>query len=156
MLLKENGWSLHSILNQNFNPTEGIGAFEQSENSWLIYLPEEDLTTASNYTETAVTDFPITSGFGTTVADYPELSFETGGATWNLNKLRAGGFIATAFTEAFVVVTKTIIIQVADGGGDEPSDDCPFKDFPFLGVLLCFFWNLGADILAFISGILPF
>lgn len=42
------------------------------------------------------------SGFGTTAADYVALALENGGAAWNLNILRSGGFSASSFTSAFV------------------------------------------------------
>jgi VPDSG-CTERM motif/von Willebrand factor type A domain len=51
-----------------------------------------------------------TSGAGTTIA--------TGGAAWDLNKLRAGGLTAASFTEAFVDIKTTEIVTggVPDGG----------------------------------------
>ncbi len=42
------------------------------------------------------------SGAGTSEADYFDLALATGGAAWDLNKLRAGGNTATSFTKAFV------------------------------------------------------
>jgi hypothetical protein len=41
-------------------------------------------------------------GDGTTVADYYDMALASGGAGWDLNKLRAGGNTATSFTAAFV------------------------------------------------------
>jgi hypothetical protein len=46
----------------------------------------------------------VLSGAGTTIADYVNLAFATGGAAWDLNQLRAGGLTAQSFTEAFVSV----------------------------------------------------
>ena len=42
------------------------------------------------------------SGSGTTKRDYIDLAWASGGAAWDLNKLRAGGTTAQSFTEAFV------------------------------------------------------
>jgi|GEM_PF-872527 len=44
------------------------------------------------------------NGDGTTVADYVDLALELGGAAWDLNKLRQGGFPAQSFTNAFIDV----------------------------------------------------
>ncbi len=41
---------------------------------------------------------------GTTEEDYVTMAWETGGATWDLNQLRAGGLVATSFTDAFVSI----------------------------------------------------
>ncbi len=43
-----------------------------------------------------------TGGYYTTVADYVELAWDTSGAAWDLNQLRAGGLLADSFTAAFV------------------------------------------------------
>jgi hypothetical protein len=53
-----------------------------------------------------------TSGAGTTLTDYVNLALASGGGAWDLNKLRAGGVTATAFTAAFVdLKVAEIIIQ---------------------------------------------
>lgn len=46
--------------------------------------------------------FTVGNGYGNTECDYVPLAFETGGAAWNLNKLRAGGLTAESFTNSFV------------------------------------------------------
>jgi len=60
------------------------------------------------------------SGYGTSIADYGNLALATGGAVWDLQKLRAGGLTATSFTAAFVDVkiqeTIDIIVNVAEPG----------------------------------------
>lgn len=150
-LLQDNDWSLHSILNNPIIPTEGIGAFQNSETNWQVYLPEEDLSTASNYTEIQVTVDPIGNGFGTTEEDYPPLSFATAGAVWDLNKLRATGFVAEAFSEAFVEITKQKIIAIADPGNDS---DCPFAGL--LGVFICPVWFVGNFLWNLLLSVLPF
>ncbi len=45
-----------------------------------------------------------TGGYGSTIADYVNLAWDTKGAAWDLNQLRAGGLTATSFTAAFVYV----------------------------------------------------
>jgi len=44
----------------------------------------------------------VVSGFGTTIADYVDLAFATGGAAWDLSFLRLGGLYADSFTAAFI------------------------------------------------------
>lgn len=51
---------------------------------------------------TACAPGTVGSGAGTTTADYVDLAFDTGGAGWDLNLLRAGGDTATSFTNAFI------------------------------------------------------
>ncbi len=46
----------------------------------------------------------VGDGFGNTENDYLPMAFATGGAGWDLNKLRAGGSTADSFTAAFVDV----------------------------------------------------
>ncbi len=59
-------------------------------------------------------------GFGTSIADYGNLALATGGAVWDLNKLRLGGNTAMSFTAAFVDVkikeTIDVIVNVAEPG----------------------------------------
>lgn len=62
---------------------------------------------------------PFTSygaGFGTTKTDYVDLAIASGGATWDLNILRAGGLGATSFTNAFVDLKVGEIINQDPGG----------------------------------------
>ena len=51
------------------------------------------------------------SGAGSTIADYVNLAFATGGAAWDLNQLRAGGSAADAFTAAFVDIKVDEIVN---------------------------------------------
>lgn len=46
----------------------------------------------------------IGNGEGTTEDDYAKLALATGGAAWDLNKIRAGGDTAEAFSSAFVTI----------------------------------------------------
>jgi hypothetical protein len=52
----------------------------------------------------------VGDGFGTTETDYVALALGTGGAAWDLNKLRLGGNDAVSFTAAFVDVKVREII----------------------------------------------
>jgi len=53
-------------------------------------------------------------GSGTTIADYVNLAFATGGAAWDLNQLRAGGNTALSFSEAFVDIKVSEIEEQVD------------------------------------------
>ena len=44
------------------------------------------------------------SGYGSTYRDYTSLALKTEGGAWDLNRLRKGGAVAKAFTQAFVAV----------------------------------------------------
>jgi hypothetical protein len=50
------------------------------------------------------------SGYGTTLTDYVDLAWATGGAAWDLNQLRAGGLLADSFGAAFVDIKVQEII----------------------------------------------
>ncbi|MFV0278501.1 MAG: PEP-CTERM sorting domain-containing protein [Parahaliea sp.] len=58
----------------------------------------------------------VTSGEGSSIADYANLAFATGGAAWDLKQLRAGGLTATSFTAAFINV------KVQETIGQSPTD----------------------------------
>ena len=57
-------------------------------------------------------------GYYNTVADYVDLAWDTGGAAWDLNQLRAGGLTADSFTAAFVDVKVEEV-------GEQPSSYIP-------------------------------
>ena len=57
------------------------------------------------------------AGFGTTVADYVNMAWGTGGVAWNLNLLRVGGVTADSFTKAFIDVKIAEIQQAAPEPG---------------------------------------
>jgi len=61
----------------------------------------------------------IGNGAGTTEDDYAKLALETGGAAWDLNKIRAGGDVAEAFSSAFVS------IKVREISTQPPSGEIP-------------------------------
>lgn len=62
-----------------------------------------------------------TSGFGTTIADYVNLAWATGGAAWDLNQLRVGGVTATSFTDAFVDIKAGEIQEQPGSAVPEPA-----------------------------------
>jgi len=71
-------------------------------------------------------------GSGSTIKDYVDLALATGGAAWNLNKLRAGGLIADSFTKAFVDIKVGEIIVQPPGGGEVPIPAAVFMFAPAL------------------------
>jgi len=52
----------------------------------------------------------VDNAFGTTIANYVDLAAATGGASWDLNQLRAGGMTAESFTAAFIAIKVQEII----------------------------------------------
>jgi hypothetical protein len=65
------------------------------------------------YTTAAFTGYG--SDYGTTTDDYSNLAIATGGASWDLNQLRAGGTTADSFTDAFVdIKVHEIITQTPE------------------------------------------
>jgi len=59
--------------------------------------------------------------FGNTFQDYVQLAWNTGGAAWDLNQLRAGGSTATSFTNAFIDIKVTEIQRQQPSGGSVPE-----------------------------------
>ncbi|NES79951.1 MULTISPECIES: PEP-CTERM sorting domain-containing protein [Okeania] len=53
----------------------------------------------------------VTSSFRNTQMDYVDLALASGGAVWNLNKLRDGGLNATSFSNAFIDIKVEEITQ---------------------------------------------
>lgn len=60
------------------------------------------------------------TGVGNTETTYMDLAWETGGAAWDLNQLRAGGLTADSFTAAFVDIKVQEIIEQT-GSVPEPT-----------------------------------
>jgi hypothetical protein len=68
---------------------------------------------AGSYTTAGFLNYQ--GAYGTTVADYSDLAIATGGASWDLNMLRAGGLTAQSFTDAFVdIKVQEIITQTPE------------------------------------------
>ncbi|MEE9355010.1 MAG: vWA domain-containing protein [Methylococcaceae bacterium] len=73
----------------------------------------------------------VGNGDGTTIEDYVDLAFATGGASWDLNLLRAGGLTADSFTRAFIDIKVAEITQqvpVTPTNPQEPTS--PIDDSP--------------------------
>lgn len=73
----------------------------------------------------------FSSGFGTTKTDYIDMAWATGGAAWDLNVLRAGGFFGTSFTKAFV----DIKVQEVITSSGVPLPPAAWAGLSLLGVL---------------------
>ena len=56
----------------------------------------------------------INNAFGTTIQDYVNMAAATGGASWDLNRLRAGGLTAESFTAAFIAIKVQEIITTPE------------------------------------------
>ncbi len=63
----------------------------------------------------------IGNGAGTTETDYVPLALQSGGAAWDLNKLRAGGNSAISFTAAFVDIKVQEIVNQDPVGVPAPA-----------------------------------
>lgn len=101
-LLQNNGWSVHTILDQELIPADALGTSDNKNGTYTYLTGAVDpVTNATTYVENLSTTSTIGSGEGTTEVDYVPLAFETDGTVWNLNKLRQGGFFAEAFAVAF-------------------------------------------------------
>jgi hypothetical protein len=98
--LASNGVVLNAILNISTNPGNALGIAADG----TAFTPDG----SGGFTTQA--GGSVTGGFGTTVADYVNLAHPTGGAVWDLNKLRVGGLLATSFSAAFVDIKVQEII----------------------------------------------
>ncbi len=98
--LQSDGAVLNAVVNANFT-NNAIGT--SSKNTYVA-----DGTGGFTTTSGAAS---VTSDFGNTDQDYVQLALQTGGAAWNLNKLRAGGVTADSFSQAFVDIKVEEIIN---------------------------------------------
>ncbi len=97
------------VLNAVVNATLNSGAV--GTNGTDDYLPDG----SGGFTTAATSGF--SGGYGSTIADYSNLAIATGGASWDLNQLRAGGLTAASFTAAFVdIKVEEIISQTPEPG----------------------------------------
>ena len=105
--LAEAGVVLNAVVNQTINSSgTAVGT-----NGTDTYVADG----AGSYTTEAFTSYGY--GYGTTLADYTNLAIATGGASWDLNQLRAGGLLADSFTEAFVdIKVNEIIVSTPEPG----------------------------------------
>jgi len=91
------GTLLNAVVNATFSCTSAVGASVLGiDNTGIGYVANG----AGGYT--TATGCSASTGAGSTIANYVNLALATGGAAWNLQLLRDGGFSATSFTAAFV------------------------------------------------------
>lgn len=84
---------LNAVVNNPFGSDAGSALGVDSIGT--AYLQDgTSYSTATNGT--------VGNGDGSTETHYVPMAFATGGAAWDLNKLRSGGDTATAFTAAFI------------------------------------------------------
>ena len=109
------GAVLNSVVNATYTTDGGnvVGVSQEEDLSLTGYMPDG----SGGFTEVAGPTF--LTDWGTTQADYIDLAWETGGAAWDLNQLRAGGNVADSFTAAFVDIKTQEIID--DPGGEVPE-----------------------------------
>ena len=101
---------LNVVVNASFYDDQPAGALGV-DSAGMAYLQD-----GSGYT-TGTGGSPGTA-WGTTIADYVDLAWDTGGAAWDLNQLRLGGDTAVSFTDAFVdIKVQEILIQSTPDGG---------------------------------------
>lgn len=108
--LLSNSVTLNAIVNVSTDPSNALGVAPGG----TTYIPDGSggFTTQSGGS--------IVSGSGTTVADYADLALPTGGAVWDLNKLRGGGLLADSFAAAFVDIKVQEIITPGPAPVPEP------------------------------------
>ncbi|GAB5372666.1 hypothetical protein AAMO2058_001684200 [Amorphochlora amoebiformis] len=89
-------WILNSIVNIR------LRSGGHPENS-LLGIDKNDMgfVAAAGGKYVTSSDAKIINDFGTTTEDYASITFQNGGAFWNINALRSGGNNAKAFTTAF-------------------------------------------------------
>jgi hypothetical protein len=98
------GTLLNAVVDATFRCTGATGQVLGVDSGGTGYLAD------GNGGYTTATGCSAFSGFGSTIADYVDMAWATGGAAWDLNQLRAGGLTATSFTNAFVAIKVREII----------------------------------------------
>lgn len=99
------GALLNAVINGTFNPLTPLGV----DSDGNAYYADG----SGGFTSTGGGTFA--SGSGTTGVDYVDLAWDTGGAAWDLNLLRAGGLTAQSFTAAFVDIKVQEIQEQVEG-----------------------------------------
>ncbi len=94
--LKAQKASLNAVVNARYS-IAGKG-FVLGKEDGIDYIADG----SGGYTVVDPSTSTFHSDSGTTKEDYVELAWATGGASWDLNLLRAGGVTADSFTKAFV------------------------------------------------------
>lgn len=106
--LDEAGVVLNSVVNAYVTSDAGSAVGTNGSDAYVA-------DGAGGYTSSAFTGYGY--AYGTTVANYSDLAIATGGASWDLNQLRAGGNTALSFTNAFVdIKVQEIVSQTPEPG----------------------------------------
>jgi hypothetical protein len=110
---KSKGWVINIVANVQIKDsgTALIGAAPFGT-SPTLYKQDGSSATSVSYTGTQKVEDMITSGYIDSEFDYPPIAELTDGAIWDLTKLRAGGTVAAAFTDAFIKGKVKEIIEI--------------------------------------------
>ena len=97
--LKAQKASLNAVVNARYRIAgPGVARYVLGKEDGIDYIADG----SGGYTVVDPGTSTFYSDSGTTKEDYVELAWATGGASWDLNLLRAGGLTADSFTKAFV------------------------------------------------------
>jgi hypothetical protein len=102
--LQAKGVILNAVVDALINETPNTGVSVGTDGT-LAYLADG----SGGFTTQTFGSYG--ADFGTTTDDYSTLATATGGASWDLNQLRAGGNTATSFTKAFVDIKVQEVVQ---------------------------------------------
>lgn len=106
------GALLNAVVNCNFGPGGDVLGVDSSGDAYKAD-GSGGFTTVGGGSQTG-------GCAGTTKADYVDMAWASGGASWDLNKLRAGGLTAESFSSAFVDI-KVKEITTPPTGIPEPA-----------------------------------
>lgn len=112
--LTSQGALLNAVINGTFRDSNGVASLGH-DSEGKVYSADG----AGGFTSS--TPLGTASGTGSTIANYYDLALASGGAAWDLNRLRAGGATAESFTKAFVSVKVREIVTTPVGVPDTGS-----------------------------------
>lgn len=109
------GVTLHTIVNVTLQDGAGASAVAEASDG-TAFLPDGSggFTTSPGGT---LTGTPLG---GTSIVDYVNLGFATGGITGDINQISAGGLITQSFSRALIT---TITTQITSGGSTGTAGD---------------------------------
>lgn len=105
--LESEGVILNAVINQGFESSGKVAlGIDASRNAYFMQrvVNVTGRSRQVGYNVKSKGQPVPDSGHGTTYGDYTLLALQTGGGAWDLNRLRKGGAVAEAFTQAFVDV----------------------------------------------------